>query len=207
MKLYHYVHCPFCVRLRMVLGFLEISYESIILPYDDEETPIRLMNKKMLPIMEIDGKLYNESLEMIQILDKNNKLSSAASIQNYAQLEPVLNKLGSDVHSLAMPYWMWTPEFDSNSRSYFQTKKEQKRGPFKDLVSKKEEFINSLNENLTNLDIELKGNTINLNDILLASHIWGMYIVPEFQFEAKLHTYLQLIAKKCHFDYHGDYWR
>lgn len=207
MKLYHYVHCPFCVRLRMVLGFLEIPYESIVLAYDDEETPLKLMGKKMLPIMEINGELYNESLEIIQLLDQNDLLSSNFAIENYSQTEAILNRLGSDVHSLAMPYWMWTPEFNKNSRQYFQDKKEIKRGPFKDLVAKKHQFIQTLNENLRNLEIESKENTIKLNDILLASHLWGMYIVPEFQFEDELHLYLQLIAKKCHFSYHGDYWR
>ena len=40
LKLYHYVHCPFCVRVRMILGFLQLPYQSIVLPYDDEVTPV-----------------------------------------------------------------------------------------------------------------------------------------------------------------------
>ena len=36
-KLYHYVHCPFCVRVRLALGFLNIPFESHVIAYDDEE--------------------------------------------------------------------------------------------------------------------------------------------------------------------------
>ena len=61
MKLYHYVHCPFCVRVRMGLGYLGINFESIVLAYDDEKTPVKLTGKKMLPILvSDDGKAHNE---------------------------------------------------------------------------------------------------------------------------------------------------
>ena len=71
MKLYHYVHCPFCVRVRMAAGFLNTSYESIVVPYDDEATPINLTGKKMLPIWVNDKRLaQNESLDIIKNLDQ-----------------------------------------------------------------------------------------------------------------------------------------
>ena len=52
-QLYHYVHCPFCVRVRMALGHLKIPYESIVLPYDEEEIPLEMCQKKMLPILKL----------------------------------------------------------------------------------------------------------------------------------------------------------
>ena len=48
---------------------------------------------------------------------------------------------------------------------------------------------------------------LTLNDILIGSHLWGMYIFPEFQFSPKIHNYLQSIKLKCHFEYHSDYWK
>lgn len=211
MKLYHYVHCPFCVRIRMVLGYLQQDFESIVLPYDDEKTPTDLMGVKMLPIMQIGNKTSNESLDIISMLDNDNRLSTKEEVENYSNLEPILNEFGSNVHSLAMPYWIWTKEFDENSREYFQKKKELKRGPFSKLVHNQKEFISGLNKSLEQhkdlFNKVVTKDTIKLNDILIASHLWGMYIVPEYQFEPTIHRYLQSVKTACNFHYHEDYWR
>jgi glutaredoxin 2 len=214
MKLYHYVHCPFCVRVRMACGFLNIKYESKVVPYNDEKTPIDLTGVKMLPIFEFNmvGDAINESLDIISRLDTENKLNSKFVIEEqYLELEELTNLMGKDVHNLAMPYWIWTPEFDESSRSYFENKKSKKRGPFKDLVHRREEFISSLSASLEQLETKLmpfyNGENMDLADIIIASHLWGMYVVPEFQFSDDIHHYLQSIAKNCNFNYHEDYWR
>lgn len=210
MKLYHYVHCPFCVRVRLALGFLEIPYESIVVPYNDEQTPIALTNIKMLPIFDFGKKIMNESLDIISELDSKNKLQIQETLNEIDFLNSWTDKIGKDVHSLAMPYWIWTPEFNDKSRLYFQTKKEKKRGPFKELVNEQKKFINSLNITLKNLEEELNpffnSKDFTLKDIIIASHLWGMYVVPEFQFSDKIHNYLQEIKAICHFNYHQDFW-
>jgi len=204
-KLYHYVHCPFCVRVRMALGYLNIPYESKVLRYDDEATPTKLTGVKMLPILQFEGGAMNESLDIIKFLDKENKLKPSGN-----DIGPLLNELGNPIHSLAMPYWIYTPEFDQVSRDYFKNKKEIKRGPFKDLVLRKDEFIQELMPLLKKVEDDLhpfyQSATFGLNDILLAAHLWGLYIVPEFQFSEKLHTYLQSVKNICHFNYHHDFW-
>ena len=127
MKLYHYVHCPFCVRVRLALGFLGKEFESIVLPYDDEKTPVELCEKKMLPIVTFDdGSSSNESLEIIARSDEEDVLGTQKLLNNKDQLadiEKLLNEIGKPVHNLAMPYWIWTPEFTENSRKYFLEKR------------------------------------------------------------------------------------
>lgn len=210
--LYHYVHCPFCVRVRMALGFLNVPFKSVVLPYDDEKTPTELIGKKMLPIAVIDGKPLNESLDIIAKLDSENalKINETLKDPHYPLFEELLNKLGSDIHSLAMPVWIWTPEFNESSRSYFQRKKEMKRGPFRDLYFKKDYFIQNLKPSFEMLAKDLKpfyrSATLSLYDVMLASHLWGLYVVPEFQFPPEIHTYLQRVKEICHFDYHRDFW-
>lgn len=213
LALYHYVHCPFCVRVRMALGHLNLPYESHVLAYDDEETPVRLTGIKMLPALATENKVINESLDIIALIDKNNhlKVREVTESSDYPQLESFLSRLGNPVHSLAMPYWIWTPEFTSSSREYFQKKKEKKRGPFKDLVKNQNQFIEELKPLLDELKVNLKpfyrSETFGLKDILIASHIWGLYVVPEFQFTPEIHSYLQTIKLKCSFNYHQDFWR
>lgn len=212
MKLYHYVHCPFCIRVRMSLGFLNISYESIVLPYNDENTPIKLTGVKMLPIFEFYDGPMNESLDIIKKLDSSNTLKSNEVItRQINELEFLCDKIGKDVHNLAMPYWIWTPEFNVESREYFESKKSKKRGPFKELVWKQKEFQSSLNLRLKELETKLtpfyNGDQMDLSDIIIASHLWGMYVVPEFQFSPTIHQYLQSISKACNFNYHQDFWK
>lgn len=212
MKLYHYVHCPFCIRVRMGLGLLGIGFESKVLPYNDEKTPIALTGVKMLPILEFNnGQAMNESLDILKKYDPQNRLSWEIFDPLKSEIEPLLSKIGSPVHSLCMPYWIWTPEFDSESRKYFQSKKEAKRGPFKNLIQNKEIYLKSL-ESVLSSEVEphlssfYKSDKLTIVDIMIAAHLWGMYIFPEFQFSEKMHRYLQSVKKQTHFDYHQDFW-
>ncbi|WP_417334749.1 glutaredoxin 2 [Halobacteriovorax marinus] len=213
MKLYHYVHCPFCIRVRMVLGLLNKPFDSIVLPYNDESTPVNLTGVKMLPIMDFgDEGHFNESLDIIAKLDSDNILQNEKLDSDQRVLvEELLSAIGSNVHSLCMPYWIWTPEFNDESRKYFQKKKEVKRGPFNQLVHKREKFLSELYQILSTLEESVEeyymSNSLSIFDIMIASHLWGMYIYPEFQFSDKIHQYLQRVKRDCRFDYHVDFWK
>ena len=166
----------------------------------------------MLPILEISkGNALNESLDILKKLDSKNLLHWPLLDKLTYETETLLEKLSTPLYALCMPCWIWTPEFDDESRKYFQAKKEIKRGPFKNLVKNKEEYFKSLNEILTN-DLEnnlipfYKSTTLSILDIMIASHLWGVYLVPEIQFSPKIHAYLQSVKKQTHFDYHRDFW-
>ncbi len=214
--LFHYVHCPFCVRVRMALGLLKTSYKSVVLPYNDEETPLGLTGVKMLPIVEtnIDGesKAMNESLDIIKLFDKDNTLKHELLEDEKVRknINDLLDAIAGPVHNLVMPYWIYTKEFNEESRAYFQAKKEKKRGPFNDLAKRSPEFLDELNKVLNGLENKLQpfynSSELTILDIMLASHLWGLYVYPEFQFPPYLHNYLQSIKRKCAFDYHQDFW-
>lgn len=210
--LYHYVHCPFCVRVRMAFGYLQLPYTSKVLSYDDEATPINLTGKKILPVLQFDNEAMTESLDIIAFIDKDNRLNvpEITSSSEFEVLDNELTAIGNLVHSLAMPYWIWTPEFNDASRLYFQKKKEVKRGLFKDLVKNQATFVAELEPLLKRIEDQLspfyQSKFFSLNDIVVASHVWGLYVVPEFQFSPTVHAYLQSVKKICQFNYHQDFW-
>lgn len=205
--LYHYVHCPFCVRVRMTLNRLGIEFKSVVVPYDDETTPLTLTGKKMLPILVSDSGAMNESLDIMALLDSKNSLRLAET--DIKSMEPLLSEVGSLVHSLAMPFWIWSPEFNETSRAYFQKKKEVKRGPFKDLIKNQASFIEQINPVIKKIEGKLspffESDHFTVKDILIAAHLWGLYSVPEFQFSEKVHQYLQSVKSECHFNYYQPF--
>ncbi len=212
LELFHYVHCPYCVRVRMALGFLHIPYKSTVLRYDDEATPIKLTGKKMLPAMTFPDGTINESLDIIKRLDIKQQLGfDFLDNVGLPNVDEWLTKLGSPVHNLCMPYWVWSPEFDEQSRQYFEKKKSAKRGPFWQLAQQRTKFESELAPVLKELEGNLKPFFQNKNmtivDLMLAAHVWGLYILPEFRFSEKMHNYLQSVKKNCQFDYHADFWR
>ena len=210
--LYHYVHCPFCIRVRMALGHLQLPYESTVLPYDDEKTPQGLIGAKMLPIVKMpDGTHMGESLDIIAKLDKNDQLATQATLGgDLPALNELLARMATPTHGLAIPYWMYTPEFDSAAQKYYRAKKEKSKGPFHLLVQNRKALTQEVHRALEELAPRttplLRGERLTLRDILIAAHLWGLYIVPEFQFPLEIHNYLQSVAKICHFNYHEDFW-
>ena len=67
MKLYVYDHCPFCTRARMAAALRGVATELVYLPNDDEDTPIRLIGAKQLPILQKeDGSHMGESLDIVR---------------------------------------------------------------------------------------------------------------------------------------------
>jgi glutaredoxin 2 len=209
--LYHYVHCPYCIRVRMAFGALDTPYESRVLPYDDEATPLQLTGKKMLPILGHQNGILNESLDIIAFIDENNRLRIKGYSQNqsWLELEAWLNFISKDIHNLAMPYWVWTPEFSPSARSYFEQKKSAKRGPFKELMKNRlnfeESILHQLNTKPAPTQYYLK-NQFSFLDICLASQLWGLYVVPEFIFPSDWQNYLKRIKQVTHFHYHADFW-
>lgn len=208
-KLYHYQHCPYCVRVRLAFGYLKIPYQSIVLPYEDEKTPISLTGIKMLPIVtHTDGTSMNESLDIIKHYDEKNILGIKEFNNN--ELEEIINCLGKYVHPLCMPHWIYTKEFSEKSRIYFQQKKEKTKGPFSELVKNRNNFEARLTEELLKLESKIdkfyQSDILTIRDIMISAHMWGLYILPEFQFTPKMHFYLQRIKELCNFNYHQNLW-
>ena len=206
LELFHYIHCPYCVRVRLALGFLQLPWHSHVLRYDDERTPVELTGKKMLPIMTIDGAPMNESLDIIRRLDQGDALKN----DSWQDMDLVINELGALVHNLAMPYWVWTPEFTPEARAYFVKKKSLKRGPFPELAQKRAQFegplLQLLQKHQASLTPFWQSSSLSIRDIGLAAQLWGLYVVPEFRFSQPWHDYLMRVKQACRFDYFQQHW-
>jgi glutaredoxin 2 len=185
-----------------------MPFKSIVLAYDDEITPVKLTGSKMLPIISFEGKIMNESLDIIKLIDKNHVLS----VKNpNPELDDYLNRLSKPLFSLLMPYWVFTAEFTDSSRDYFVQKKSVKRGSFEKLFKNRFVLKSEVNILLSEIEKDLspfyQSTSFSTHDIILASHLWGLFIIPEFIFSSKMYNYLMEIKNLCDFDYHADFWK
>ena len=86
MKLHVYDHCPYCVRARMALGLKGIPFEMRVQLNDDEATPISMIGKKMLPILEDAEGFMGESLDIVAKVDA---MTGPRLFERPARAEPV----------------------------------------------------------------------------------------------------------------------
>ena len=196
----------------MVLGFLNKSYESRVLPYHDEETPIALAGKKMLPIVTIKSGdrdfISNESLIISEEVDERGVLFENVTPENLEEVDELLSNIGQRLHPLVMPLWVNTPEFDMRSREYFISKKEKTKGPFSELIKKSELLKEELSEFLDKVTFPetfYKGEKLTILDIMVTSHLYGLYVLTDFYIPRACHDYIQRVRHLCHFNYHEDF--
>ena len=190
----------------MALGFLKLNYKTHVLDYSDESTPTKLTGKKMLPIFDFGDAAMNESIDIIKKLDKSNEIKFSKSV---GDLEMITKSIGGFVHPLAMPVWVYTKEFNEKSRKYFIAKKEKSKGPFSDIYKKRDVYIKMAYDFFyKNKDFfSFTPNTKLGDHILIASHLYGLYLVPDFSFPDFVHDFMQNVRETCHFDYHADFWK
>jgi len=62
---YVYDHCPFCVRVRLALGIMNVKHNVHFLGNDDIATPTKLVGKKIAPIFVSRPKWKGEALAAV----------------------------------------------------------------------------------------------------------------------------------------------
>uniref|UniRef100_A0A7S4AN15 GST N-terminal domain-containing protein n=2 Tax=Pseudo-nitzschia australis TaxID=44445 RepID=A0A7S4AN15_9STRA len=79
-SLYNYDHCPFCVRVRLALGFKNIKHNLVFMANDDIHTPTAMVGKKIAPIMRFpsdnsddEDMLMMESMDIIEFIENDER--------------------------------------------------------------------------------------------------------------------------------------
>ena len=155
MKLYVYDHCPFCTRARMAAALRGVATELVYLPNDDEDTPIRLIGAKQLPILQKeDGSHMGESLDIVRYFYRQD--SSALDEAVRPEIQAWVEAFGDWGNRLIMPrdVQLDLPEFAAESSvAYFKGKKEAWLGAsFEQLLQETPCYLAQAQEALHALD-------------------------------------------------------
>lgn len=212
MKLYTYDHCPYCVRARMIFGLKNIAFEHVVLLNDDEETPNRLVSKKMVPILETDdGKAMPESLDIVRYVDGLDGKPVLGGTQR-GEIAQWLEAVSAYHNFLVMARFIriGLPEFATASAvDYFVRKKTAYVGSFEQHFADSAQYIEQLNRDLVVLDtLLLSENACNgewsLDDILLFPIVRNLTIVRGAVFPEKVMGYLKRMSAATGVDLYAD---
>lgn len=211
MKLYHYEHCPFCQRVRLLLGYKQIPYESVVLSYDDADTPTKLIGKKMLPIMDFgDGTVMAESIDILREIENRHPrpIAFVGPVEPHLQWAAMAAVGIPRYFDLLLPAYADSySEFDrfEGSKAYFQTSKEQKRS--KTFAQLKEEGSDIYEQNiLPRLEeiIEkvedayfIMGPTFSVADCVLAADLSGLRLVEGIELPPQIPAYIARVERQC----------
>jgi glutaredoxin 2 len=196
MKLYYYEHCPFCIRVLMFIHWKGLTVSCLVLPNDDEETPISLIGKKMVPILESEnGKFMPESLDIINYLDQ---LDTPILPPHY-EPEAVVHWLSESrnlLRTLTYPRMIQYPfrEFQTQSaRDYFEAKKSAMIGPFAEHLANTDQLLELFKPHLIQLSKLVKTmptKQIGWEDIHLFPYVLSLTLVPGIEFPPAVYDYL-----------------
>lgn len=197
-KLYVYDHCPYCTRARMIFGYHNLELDLRFLLNDDEDAHYRMVNRKVVPILELkEGAYMPKSLDIVRYIDDLSANPIMGGEPNPKILE-WLDETGATTYRLGMPRWALSnfPEFATPSaRMYFLKKKEASIGSFVEHLDNSDALINDVYRHLNNLVPLIQSpdgvrGKPSIDDIYLFPVLRGLTIVKNMPFPKEIREYL-----------------
>lgn len=204
MKLYYYDHCPFCTRARMAFALLNIPVEGKILANDDEETPKRLIGKKMLPILvKEDGSAMGESLDIVKYA--NMLTDEPLDERVRPELQALLDDISQYAGLLILPRSakIAFEEFATQSAvDYYTKKKTEAVGDFDTQIARSSEYIAKLDHDLLALDKLIlssdaaNGKAPSMEDILVFPGLRNLSSVKGVNWPKGVRAYMDSMSRQ-----------
>ena len=205
MKLYVYDHCPFCTRARMAAALRGVATELVYLPSDDEDTPIRLIGAKQLPILQKeDGSHMGESLDIVRYFYRQD--SSALDEAVRPEIQAWVDAFGDWGNRLIMPrdVQLDLPEFAAESSvAYFKAKKEAwLEASFEQLLQETPRYLAQAQEALHVLDGLIapnagyaNGTHLSMEDILVFPLLRNLSMVKGVAYPDNVAHYVRAMSQ------------
>jgi glutaredoxin 2 len=187
----------------MIFGYKNLDFQLEHLLNDDEDTPVKMIGQKMLPILQKeDGSYIGDSLDIIEFVDINygEQPFVDAGIDEDERLKDWLSKSREFVYQLAMPRWIkiGLEEFKTQGAiDYFTKKKEDYIGSFNEHMKNTEALVRQADEHLRKLDEMLNdeqkyfSGKASINDIQLYPTLRSLSVCKDVTFPTKVLDYME----------------
>lgn len=204
MKLYIFDHCPYCMRAKMIFGLKRLPVEFEILLNDDEQTPVSLVGKKVVPILiKEDGTAMPESLDIVNYIDQHYG-SPVLSTRIRPEMEQWINEVTSYYNYLLIPRFPKMPlaEFATKRAvDYFVKKKTDYIGDFEQHWENTENYLARLHQDLDKLapmilSVQAANGELSMEDILLFPILRNLTCVKGLRLPSTIKEYVQTMAEQ-----------
>ncbi len=213
MKLYVFDHCPFCARALLAAG-LKRDYKIDIhyILEDDKETPVKMIGKQMVPILEYEaGKYMPESLDIVHYLNQLGDQPFLKGEQHPLITQWIDENFGL-INGYVMPLFakMDLPEFATPSaRKMYIDRHEAQFGNFDELLKTSKEKCAEIDDALERLNNQIdlahiEKNQYSLDDILLFPLIRALTASKEIALPHKVKAYIDLLSQQSKVDLFYD---
>ena len=198
MRLYLFEHCSLCFRVRMIAALKRLHLQETVVLDDDSETMIRLVGKRVIPILvKDDGSPMLESMDMVDYVDGIGERVLIGPERNdvRAWAERVLGKLPP----LTQPRYplLGLPEFASVAAlDHYHLRKRKTLGDFVELRASTRQYISKLLPDLEELDgliqspLAINGK-LSLDDIRVLPLLRSAAVVKGLRFPSKVRDYFE----------------
>lgn len=192
MKLYVYDHCPFCTRARMAFALKNAPVTLSIMMEGDADTPVRLVGKKIVPILEKeDGSHMTESLDIVRYVDGIGTPAFSGEIT--PETEAWIHDAWPVALKLFIPRFtqgdfpeLSTPE----AREAYRQREEKAFGDLTALTDQTPDFVNEMLPKLHALvPLLQRRQQTDLNDIVLWPLLRCLSIVKALPFPPAVRDY------------------
>ncbi|EGU32631.1 glutaredoxin 2 [Vibrio scophthalmi LMG 19158] len=212
MKLHTFDSCPFCVRVKTVMGLKNIDGETS--PMTLGQLPASLEGKLerfSVPVLEFqtrDGKhtVMVESLDIIRYLDQQDQ-PMFTSYEVSEALNNLLKRLYPIAAQLLYPRMprLNLPELSTpDALSMFvESRKDALNQPIEQALQKTEEYLPELKrlleemESLLDIDALVSGErSLNIDDIAAFSELRNYTMIAELEMSERMMSFVRFIASR-----------
>lgn len=210
-RLLVYDHCPFCLRVRYVLGVKNVKYQLIWLMNDDVETPTALVGKKMVPIFQADGKdghAIVESLDICKLIDSTDRFGPTGQIcpdSNREDLSTWIADISNPMRRLTRPRYARAPlpefVFADGREAYIRNHPLADPSDYDENFARSAEYMSDVEAKLETLvgmihspECCTEGG-ISYDDVVLFTRLQALTLVKGLNIPSAVRAYLDVQSK------------
>jgi glutaredoxin 2 len=205
-KLYIYDHCPFCTKAHMIFGLKGIPVEPVILLNDDEAGPIGMIGRKMVPILEEDGRFMGESMDIVAHVDAIG--APVLTGPTHPALAAWLRESNGPVYRAFLPRAAAAPlpEFaTTGARAYFIRNKEAATGPFHEAFAETPALVARIDALLEKLAPMIAApdavnGVLSTDDIHLFAQLRSLSLIRGITYPDRVEAYRHAMARRAGMD-------
>ena len=202
MRLYLFEHCSICFRVRMAAALKHLHLQETVLLEDDSEAMIKLVGKRVVPILvKDDGQPMLESMVVAHIDSIGEPILVGPQ---RSELAAWASATADKTAPLTWPRYplLGLPEFSTiAAHDHFVVRKQKRLGDLVELRARTRELIEALMPNLEKLDGMIESASavngkLSLDDIRVLPLLRSAAVVKGLRFPHKVRDYFETMMSR-----------